>query len=40
MGPLPLCVNSSDDVHNLYCQYIFEKVEEEEAKHKGNDSVA
>lgn len=25
MGPLPLCVNSNDDVHNLYCQYIFEK---------------
>lgn len=38
MGPLPLCVNPSDDVHNLYCQCIFE--EEEEAKHKGNDSMA
>lgn len=40
MGPLPLCVNLSYDVHNLYCQCIFEKEEKEEAKHKGNDLVA
>lgn len=39
MGPLPLSLNPSDDVHNLYCQCIFEK-EEEQGKHEGNDSVA
>lgn len=40
MGPLPLSLNPSDDVHNLYCQCIFEKEEEEQGKHEGNDSVA